>query len=163
MFSSASYFDVQLFKTRLHSQKRHRLVASCQFYRLVATGRQVATNLLKSGLLQLVICRLVTICWKNLQQVCWNNQLGTSLLTTFNKFVDNLKQTCCHKLSVASDANASWYRLVVTSCYKMSTDLLQDVNRLVTAWAFLDMYVLLIQSKSWTVNGSAHTIYCYLG
>ena len=33
-------------------------------------------------------------------------------------FVDNLQQTCCHKLS---------QQLVVASCYKMSTDLLHQV------------------------------------
>ena len=108
----------------LHSQKRHRQVASkissctgllqlvnklqeaCQFH-------QVATSLLKSGLLQLVICILVTTCCNkpveiiNLQQACW--QLATDLLSQ----------------AVASHANASWYRLAITSCYKMSTDLLQ--------------------------------------
>ena len=38
--------------------------------------------------------------------------------------VDNLQQTCSEE-AVASHANASWYHLVVTSCCKMSTDLLQ--------------------------------------
>ena len=74
--------------------------------------------------LQLVICRLVTTCWNKLRQSCWNNQLTTSLLTTCNKPVDKLQQTCCNKQPVASHANASWYRLV-TSCCKMSTDLLE--------------------------------------
>ena len=77
-------------------------------------------------MLQLVICRLGTTCWNKLQKACWNNQLATSLLKSCNKPVDNLQQTCCHKLSQAvRRANASWYRLVVASCYKMSTDLLQ--------------------------------------
>ena len=47
---------------------------------------QVATCLLKSGLLQLVICRLVT--------TCMLKQLAASLLTTCNRFVLNkLSQT----------------------------------------------------------------------
>ena len=74
--------------------------------------------------MQLVIWRLVTTCWNKLQQACWNNQLATNLLATCNKPVDNLQQTCGQQ-AVASHANASWYRLVATSCCKMSTDLLQ--------------------------------------
>ena len=31
--------------TAIHSQKRHRLVASCQFYRVVAICQQVGTSL----------------------------------------------------------------------------------------------------------------------
>ena len=42
----------------------NKLQQACQFH-------QVATSLLKSGLLQFVICRLVTTCWNNLQQTCW--------------------------------------------------------------------------------------------
>ena len=74
---------------------------------------RVATSLLKSSLLQLVICRLVsTICWNNLQQACgFDNKFGQS---TFNKLV-----TTCNRLA-ASHANASWYQLTVTSCCKMS-------------------------------------------
>ena len=86
----------------VHSQKRHRLVASCQFYRLVWTCQQfhqVAANLLRSGLLQLVICRLVTTCWNNLQQ------LGSSLLTTCNRFVVN---NCCCKLCERILISACW-------------------------------------------------------
>ena len=47
------------------NQKHHRFVSSCQFYnKLQQTCQfhQVATSLLKSGLLQFVICRLVTTC-----------------------------------------------------------------------------------------------------
>ena len=40
-----------------------KLQQPCQFH-------QVATSLLKSGLLQLVICRLVTTFWNKLQQAC---------------------------------------------------------------------------------------------
>ena len=69
---------------------------------------QAYRNLSFADLLQLV----ETSCKKpvkliNLQQVCW--PLATYLLSK----------------AVASHANASWYRLVVTSCYKMLTDLLQ--------------------------------------
>ena len=45
--------------SQMNSQKRHRLIASCQFYRLVNNFQQacqfhlVARNLLRSGLLQL--------------------------------------------------------------------------------------------------------------
>ena len=41
----------------------NKMQQTCQFH-------QVATSLLKSGLLQLVICRLVTTCWNNLQKAC---------------------------------------------------------------------------------------------
>ena len=41
--------------SRIHSQKVNKLQQTCQFH-------QLATSLLKSGLLQLVICRLVTTC-----------------------------------------------------------------------------------------------------
>ena len=91
-----------------HSQKRHRLVVSCQFYRLVNTLQQacqlhqVATSLLRSDLLQLVICRLVTTCWNNLQQACWNHQLATSLLTTCNSSI----QACIK--SVGNHAKKSY-------------------------------------------------------
>ena len=66
---------------RVYRQKRHRLVASTGLLQLVnklqqaCQFHQVATSLLKSGLLQIVICRLVTTCNKpvkiiNLQQAC---------------------------------------------------------------------------------------------
>ena len=88
---------------------RHRLVASCQFYRLVATCQQVATNLLissscnKSVKIRLVAsCSLsfadllqlfATTCSKPVDITSLDNQLATSLLT-------------------------NCYRLVVTSCHK---------------------------------------------
>ena len=76
----------------------NKLQQACQFH-------QVATSLLRSGLLQLVICRLVTTCHLQtcykLVETTYNNQLATSLLTIWNKPVDNLQQTCCHKLSKA--------------------------------------------------------------
>ena len=49
---------------------------------------QVAKSLLKSGLLQLVICTLVTTCWNNLQQIEFvDKKFGEY---TWNKSVDNL-------------------------------------------------------------------------
>ena len=59
----------------------NKLQQACQFH-------QVATSLLRSGLLQLVICRLVeTTCNKPVEiinvQVCW--QLATSLISTQGK------------------------------------------------------------------------------
>ena len=117
-----------------HSHERHRLVANCQFYRLVAAFQQckfyktcqfhqVATSLLKSGLLQLVICRLSN----SLKQpvVClwitnFDNQLNTSLLTTCNRLVVN-------KLSQTMQTHPDIDLLI--------TSLLQDVNRLVAICA----------------------------
>ena len=44
-FKNFTTFDSIETGLYLHSQKRHRLVASCQFYQLVATCQQVATSL----------------------------------------------------------------------------------------------------------------------
>ena len=83
----------------------NKLQQACQFY-------QVATSLLKSGLLQFVICRLVTTCWNNLlKQLAEgpvDNKFGQSIC---DKSVDNLRQTCPQQ-ALASHANASWYWLV---------------------------------------------------
>ena len=89
----------------LHSQKRLRLVASCQIYRLVATCQHAATSLLislscnKSVKITLVTCHLQA-CYNLLKQLAaslWitslDNQLTTSLLTTCNRVVvDKLSQ-----------------------------------------------------------------------
>ena len=82
----------------------------------VATGLSISSRCNKffktksfADLLQLVE--------EKLQKPCWNNQLARSLLTTCNRLI--LSQ------AVASHANAYWYRLVVTICYKMSINLLQ--------------------------------------
>ena len=79
----------------VHSQKRHRLVASCQIYRLVATCQQVATSLLiSSSCNKLVKIRLVATCHL---QTCCNllKQLAASLwITSLNKPV----RTICNKL-----------------------------------------------------------------
>ena len=81
---------------------------------------QVATSLLKSGLSFADLLWLVeTISSTPVDNKFWQS--------TCNKSVDNLQQTS-YQEAVVSHANASWYRLVVTSCYKMSTDLLQRVH-----------------------------------
>ena len=52
-----------------YSQKRHRLVVSCQFCQLVATCRKVATSFLKSGLSLADLLQLVeTICSKSVYE-----------------------------------------------------------------------------------------------
>ena len=73
---------------------------------------QAWCNLSFANLLQLV----ETACNKPV-----DNKFGQS---TCNKSVDKLQQAC-RQQAVTSHANASWYRLVATSCCKMSTDLLQ--------------------------------------
>ena len=69
--------------------------------------------------------RLVTTCHL---QTCYNllKQFTASLwiISFNNQLADNLQQTC-RQQAVPSHANASWYRLVVKSCCKMSTDLVQ--------------------------------------
>ena len=63
-----------------HSQKRHRLVASCQFYHIVATCQQIATSLsISPSCNKSVKIRLIAICHL---QTCYNllKQLATSLL-----------------------------------------------------------------------------------
>ena len=90
---------------------------------------EVATSVLQSGSLQLVICRLVTTCHlqtcynllKQLAASLWiksfDSQLATSLLTTCNRLVVN-------KLSQAMRTHPD-IGLLITSL------LIQDVNRLV--------------------------------
>jgi hypothetical protein len=79
---------VNTLREYLHSQKRHRLNASCEFDRPDASCPQVASS--PSDLLQLDICRLAhaakvdeTTCVK---PVC-SSQLAASLLPTCNKLV----------------------------------------------------------------------------
>ena len=116
--------------TVLYSQKRQRHVASCQFYRLVATCQQIATNLSISSscnksVMIMLACHLQISynLWKQLAASLWiksfDNQLGTSLLTTCNRLVVN-------KLSQAMRAHPD-INLLKTSCRKMSTDLWQNV------------------------------------
>ena len=87
---------------------------TCQFH-------HVSTSLLKSGSLQLFICRLVTTYWNSLQQASvdimfWQSvrwQLAKSLLTTCNKLI------------------------VIKQAVLSATDLLQ----LLRFWYVLAMYV----------------------
>ena len=77
-FNSSSHrmkYSVSSSET-MHSQERHRLVASCQFYRLVVKCYQVAKSLLKSGLFQ--ACHLQT-CYNLLRQLAASLLLRTSL------------------------------------------------------------------------------------
>ena len=123
-----------LWMVYIHSPKRHKLVATCQFYGLVVTCQQVTTNLSISSSYNKSVkdqacCNLSfadllqlfeTNCTKpveiiNLQQVCW--QLATSLLTICNRLVVN-------KLSQAMWTHPD-IGILITSCCKMSADLLQ--------------------------------------
>ena len=87
--------------------KTHKLLQVCQ---KVVTSR-----------LQVVKIRLVATCYL---QTCYNllKQVSTSLY-----MLNHLQQACWQlatdmlSQAVASHANASWYRLIVTSYCKMST------------------------------------------
>ena len=99
----------------IHSQKGHMLVASCQFYRLVVTCQQVATNLSLSSTCHLHTCyNLLIQLPRSLLMTNFDNQRATSLLTTSNKLACWQLATDFFSQAVASHANASWYRLVVT-------------------------------------------------
>ena len=123
-----------LLSFQVHIQKRHRLVARCQFYWLVVTCQPVATSLsISSSCNKPVKIRLVATC--HLQITCnLLKQLATSLLiTSYNNELASSLLTICN-------------RLVVTSCYKpckrililaCRNKLLQDVHRLVVTCAFL--------------------------
>ena len=87
----------------------------CLFY-------QVATSMLKSGLPQLVICRLVETTCISLAITGFDNQLATSLLKSGNILVVN-------KLSQAMQTHRDIGLLIIIP--------LQDVNRLVATCAFL--------------------------
>ena len=96
----------------LHSQKRHRLAASCEFYPLAASCQQVAASLLtssscsksvKSDLLQLDICRLAASCCNNLQQAC-----GQQVLTSL------IEQLAASLLNASMLMQAAKIRLVAT-------------------------------------------------
>ena len=90
--------------TGAHSQKRHRLLASWTFYHLVATCQtQLETNLSISSScnklmykIRLVASLHLDSCWNLLKQLAaslwmtsFDNELGTSLLTTCNRPVVN--------------------------------------------------------------------------
>ena len=69
------------------------------------TIRTQSTQLVNfTSSLQPVICKLVTTCSNNVQQL--RHKFWQS---TWNKFVDNLQSTC-RQQAVASHDNASWYR-----------------------------------------------------
>ena len=100
------------YSTSLHSQKRHRLAASCEFYPLAASCQQVAASLLtssscsksvKSDLLQLDICRLAASCCNNLQQAC-----GQQVLTSL------IEQLAASLLNASMLMQAAKIRLVAT-------------------------------------------------
>ena len=94
---------------------------TCQFH-------QVATSLLKPGLLQFVNCRTCYNLLKQLAASLWitsfYNQLATSLLTTCNRLVVN---KLSHALQTHLDIS-----LFITS-------LLQDANRLAALCSFSSM------------------------
>ena len=118
-----------------YNKKCHRPVASYQFYRLVATCKQFATNLSislscnKSVKVMLNASFHLQICYNSLKQLAaslwitsFDNQLATSLLTTCNRLVVN-------KLSQGMQTHPDIGLLI--------TNLLQDVNRPVATWAFV--------------------------
>ena len=96
----------------LHSQKRHRLAASCGFYRLDASLSTSCSKLVNFIKLQ-QDCENQTCCnliFADLLQVvettCIKLANIKSQLSNCSKPVDNLQQTCYHQAG-ASNANAS--------------------------------------------------------
>ena len=124
------------FNMRHHYNKKyHRPVASYQFYRLVATCKQFATNLSislscnKSVKVRLNVFFHLQICYNSLKQLAaslwitnFDNQLTTSLMTTWDRLVVN-------KLSQGMQTHPDIGLLI--------TNLLQDGNRLIATWAFM--------------------------
>ena len=113
----------------LNSQKRDRLVSSCQFYRLVATCQQVATSLSissscnKSVEIKLVATFHLQTYYNLLKQLATSllitnvdNQLATSLLTTCNRLVTTSCRNPCERIMISACCN---------NFSKMSTDLFQ--------------------------------------
>ena len=95
------------------------ILPACQ---QLPTSLSISSSCKKSVKIRLVAnCHLQTCKLKqlaiNLQQFYWNDQIATSLLTTCNWLVVTSCRKPCERILI--------YRLVVTSCYKMSTDLLQ--------------------------------------
>ena len=103
------------------AKKAIRLVASCQFCRLVATCQQVITSLSISPSCN----KSVTNCQKTCSKPV-DKKFGQS---TCNKSVDNLQQTS-HQQAVASPCK----RILISACCNR---LLQDVNRLVVTCVFV--------------------------
>ena len=107
-----TFIQANITLSALHSQKRHRLAASCEFYPLAASCQQVAASLLtssscsksvKSDLLQLDICRLAASCCNNLQQAC-----GQQVLTSL------IEQLAASLLNASMLMQAAKIRLVAT-------------------------------------------------
>ena len=87
----------------LHSQKRHRLVASCQLYRL----HQVATSLLNQA-----CCNLL----KQLAASLWITSLDKSVRTTCDKLVEStmllqVVKTDLLQVDIIKPASSCWNNL----------------------------------------------------
>ena len=93
-----------------------KLQQTCQFH-------QVAKTLLKSGLLRLVISRLVTTCWNSLYSKPANNMFWKS--TSKGIVVNELSQTMRARPDIC---------LLIAS-------LSQDVNRVVRTYVFLSVWM----------------------
>ena len=136
-----------------HSQKRHELVASCEFYRLKQACRfhQVATSLLKSGLLQLFIYRLVTTCLNNLQQACWWQVILMNLQQVCWQLAKDLSSTSCRK---------PCERILISAC---CNKLLQNVSRLVVTCVFMAVKCSLCLSQVVNKFGTISSLYVCMG
>ena len=115
---SVSIFPVEINISGTTQLKTPQTCCKLSIYRPVTICQQVATNLsilsscnklrlLKSGLLQLVIFKLV-------ETTCSQPVDNKFCQSTCDRSVDNLQQTC-RRQAVASHENASCYWLVVTS------------------------------------------------
>ena len=112
------------------SQKRHRLIARCQFYRLVVTFQQVATSF-----------SILSSYNKPVKISLMLKQLATSLLiTSLDKSTGNKSQLTTCKRLVVNKLSQAEHILISPCCNK----LLQHVNRLVATCAFLAILLRLI-------------------
>ena len=107
----------------MDSQKRHRLSASCRFYRSVESVKM----------------RLVaTWCW----QTCW--KLLKTSQSTCTKPIDNLQQTSYYQAG-AGDAHSSWYQLddsKATSLQQTCCNLRVSGCVFVILWTLKFLYVI---------------------
>ena len=122
----------------IHSQTRHRLVANCQFCRLVATYQRVATTTsISSSCNKSVKIRFVGIFYL---QTSYNllNQLATSLLTT----------SLDDQFAASKSCRKPCERILTLACCKK---LLQDVNRLVATRPFhkISLNEVLHKNRGW--------------
>ena len=130
---------------RLHSQKRHRLAASCGLYRLAASCHQVAASLLTlSSCSKSVRIRLAATYWqlqtccKLLQQLAASlriSSLDKSVVATCNKSVERINadascknQTCCN-LIFADLLQVARFWL----CIRDNLSLITKINKVTTA------------------------------